>query len=171
MIQAPFDRQEFLDEWEFVLDDSVYSSGNISDDSDEDAGYWWIVYDVNSSGESISNWKESTTLVKIFFKKANSDALDPREVSDIWYTFGRTSDALSVEDIDAKPNTIYKVLNSMGKPENKLYYIDHGWYSVNFPYKDKNGETDFSVCHAKVPVNGMINYRGSIIKKFWDVKE
>ena len=60
----------------------------------------------------------------------------------------------SIEQIvKPKYNHIYKVNNSW-----KIYYIDDQWYDFEFILNDEIGL-------AKVPVNGMINYKGDIVKK------
>ena len=52
----------------------------------------------------------------------------------------------------------------MGFTEYKIYYLDQGWFNVNFTNIDNN---DYSIIQAKVPVYGMIDYDASILKKMW----
>lgn len=62
----------------------------------------------------------------------------------------------SAEDIvDPKYNHVYSI-NGI----NKIYYIDDQWY--NFDYDNSN-----NIGLAKVPVNGLINYKGDIIENIY----
>jgi hypothetical protein len=63
-------------------------------------------------------------------------------------------------------NTIYGIINTNGNIEYKIYYLDKGWFTVDFPNKN-----DFSIAHARVPVYGMFDYRATILKKLWEPKQ
>lgn len=56
-------------------------------------------------------------------------------------------------------NMVYKIKD---KENYMIYYIDEKWYPVIF---DSN---DSSIIYAQVPVNGMINYRGDLIKRSYE---
>ena len=166
MIEAPKDRQKFLDEWEYVLDDSVFDD---SYEGDEDSGtiHWWIVYpyeDADIEGANIEDWKESDVLVKIVLDES-LDIASAKEIADKWYKINEipTSDNINykTEIIQPEYNTIYKVLNASGESEYRIYYLNQGWYPIeSIDFKKK-------ICNAKVPVSGMINYRANILKKLW----
>lgn len=172
MVQAPKDRQKFLDEWEFVLDDSVFDIPS----EEEDTGmiHWWIVYPL-TTGEDLEDWEESDVLIKINLsgqwidENLNIDTTEEawKLISENWYTIRENPEInIKTEIIHPEYNTIYKILNN-GKTEYKIYYLNQGWYPVEFPNKDKEGNIDYTICNAKVPINGMINYRASILKKLW----
>jgi hypothetical protein len=59
---------------------------------------------------------------------------------------------------------VYAIANTVGGFDYKIYYLDKGWFNVEFPNLAQN---DLSIIHARVPVYGMINYRASIMKKLW----
>lgn len=67
---------------------------------------------------------------------------------------------LSTDDIkDPEYNIVYGFYDGENKPKKyKIYYIDHNWYDV----EELNQE--WSLILAKVPVNGMINYRGNLVR-------
>jgi hypothetical protein len=63
------------------------------------------------------------------------------------------------------PNTVYAIANTAGGFDYKIYYLDEGWFNIEFP---NIADKDLSIAHAHVPVYGMIEYRATIMKKFWD---
>lgn len=161
MFQTTIDRQPYLDEWEFVIDSSVYQQDNGSQ-AQEDNTYWYVV-----SREGIPY--ETDCLVKVYF---DSDALtdehgytvwdvdDFRTIYDNWSQLGESF--YSSADVK-KPvyNTVYGVIDENGIFSYKLYYIDGGWYDVLFEDEDK------TTLLARVPINGVINYKGNLIKNIY----
>ena len=60
--------------------------------------------------------------------------------------------------LQPKYNTVYGIIED-GLPVYKLYYIDGGWYDIEF--LDNSRE----IAIAKVPVHGMINYQGTVVQQ------
>ena len=157
MFRTTADRQPYLDEWEYVLDDSVFS-GKPNSDIEVDSTYWYQVID---------NTK-TDILVKVLFQGELTEEDDTQysvwdeddfwQIYEDWYTLGENFYKLSSVK---KPqyNTVYGLIDDNGIFSYKLYYIDDGWYDVTF--EDENKTTML----AKVPINGVINYKGSLIKK------
>ena len=173
MVQVPKDRQGFLDEWEYVLDDSVFNDS--SEDQDSGVIHWWVVHPL-STGEDLEEWEESEVLIKVNLSgqltvDQNLNINDAKDawkiISEDWHTITENPEKIKTEVIHPEYNTVYKILNN-GTVEYKIYYLNQGWYPVDFPSKDAEGNiTDYTICNAKVPVNGMINYRAGILKKLW----
>jgi hypothetical protein len=59
---------------------------------------------------------------------------------------------------------VYKIKNEKSplEPTYMIYYIDEKWYPVTFDSKDT------SIIYAQVPVNGIINYRGDLIRRSYE---
>lgn len=151
MIQVPINRQKYLSEWEYVLDNSVTEINSNNE-------YWWILYDSKNS-------IKDNLLVKIRVEEIeNFNDAAMREVLNTWYTVGKEEFCKRYNTLKPEYNTIYKVINNMGFLENKIYYLNQGWFDVNFPNVNDN---DYSIIQAKVPVYGMIDYDASILKKMW----
>lgn len=174
MVQAPITRQPYLDEWEYVIDESVYTGKQ--DSESEDGFYWWVVYNNQTT-------EETDVIVKVHLETPKTyeetiqvdedssltvdvlefDAEEAKVVADTWYSLEDTHYA-STEILDPKPNTIYGIVNTLGVIEYKIYYLDRGWFNVTFP---NIADNDYSIAYAQVPVYGMIDYRANIIKKLW----
>ena len=167
MIQAPISRQKYLDEWEYVIDGSVYDAIN-QNPSDSDSEFWYVVY--NNTGADISDWVDTSEIgegvpIIVYLSDEVWDETSARQVVSNWYKLGSTTNIDRVEYLQPEPNTIYAVANTAGGYDYKIYYLDQGWFNVEFPnIKNK----DLSIAYARVPVYGMIEYRATIIKKFWD---
>ena len=163
MFRASDDRQPYLDEWEYVLDSSVYQggSGEIVDDGE----YWYALLDED-------NWYKTDVLVKVYFDADQDgssiddsgyqvwDLDDFRIIYDDWRTLG---ESFYTSTTIKKPeyNTVYGVVDENGIFSYKLYYLDGGWYDVEFE------DINYSTMLAKVPINGVINYKGNLIRKMY----
>lgn len=161
MIEAPSSRQDYLDEWEYVIDPSVYGSSA----DQETAGYWWIVYNYGD-GNDIEDWNQSNIAVWLYIDEAYTDKTTAYQVVKDWYELddpSRYYDQAKI--VNPKPNTVYGIINTQGDIEYRIYYLDKGWFNVEFP-NIENG--DFSIAYAHVPVYGMFNYNATIMKKFWN---
>lgn len=174
MVQVPITRQPYLDEWEYVIDESVYTGKQ--DSESEDGFYWWVVYNNQTT-------EETDVIVKIHLETPKTyeetiqidedssltvdvlefDAEEAKVIADTWYSLEDTH-YTSTEILDPKPNTIYGIVNTLGVIEYKIYYLDRGWFNVTFP---NIADNDYSIAYAQVPVYGMIDYRANIIKKLW----
>lgn len=163
MVQAPISRQPYLDEWEYVIDPSVYSGQQ--DEDDGFGNYWWILYNNKDADES-------GIIVKVHIEDPieleNGSILEfdednAKEVADVWYTLDNIH-YNATEILDPMPNTVYGIINTLGNIEYKIYYLDQGWFTVEFPNANQG---DYSIAYARVPVYGMIDYQATIMKKVW----
>lgn len=144
----PKNRQPYLKEWEYVLDDSV-----------EDA-----------SGTSL-NWftvikEETNKPVEIHSNESLFTEISPN-----WQATENTTSRVAVleqgynstEDIKKpKRNTVYNIAGDL-----KIYYHDH-WYNFKNIAKDStnligNTATE-EIGLAIVPIEGQINYYGNVIR-------
>lgn len=152
MVLSENDNRPFLDEWQYYLDSSVTE--------DEDSSAYW--YDIIVSPTPI----ETDTLVSLNFNDAESYI-----PADYWRILQDNEDYnyayMDIKDTkNPQYNTIYKLVDKNGQnPVYVIYYLDQGWYTFNF-----NNTEDYSVGLAQVPISGMINYRGSVIKKTYNVE-
>lgn len=157
MFRTTIDRQPYLDEWEYILDDSVFE-GEQGSQAEAGNSYWY----------QAENNFETDVLVKVLFQEQpfETDEFDYVvwneedfwQIYDDWYTLGATFYGLSSVK-KPKYNTVYGVVDENGIFSYKIYYLDQGWYDVEFEDENK------TIMLAKVPINGVINYKGSLIKK------
>lgn len=170
MVQAPISRQDYLDEWEYVVDGSVYDAinyvptdGEISNENQ----FWYIVYNTGT-GANIDDWISSDEVgigipVIIYLsEEINEDSA--RDIINGWYELGNTDSITRIEYLEPKPNTVYAIANTAGGFDYKIYYLDEGWFNIEFPNLKKG---DVSIAYARVPVYGTIDYRATIMKKLW----
>lgn len=161
MTLAKNDNRPYLDEWEYRLSDSVFNE-EIQDENYE--SYW---YDIVVSSDPI----ESDDLVLWWLPGMRDDEKLPP--AKYWRN---CDDSQSEEDLygyakisnikNPQYNTVYKLISEeRGAPLYVIYYGDQGWYRMVF--EKENDQIDFSQAIAKVPIYGMINYRGTVIKKFY----
>ena len=66
----------------------------------------------------------------------------------------------SIRDIqEPEYNVVYGFYNGENQPKTyKIYYIDEQWYDVEFI------DSERILIIAKVPVYGMVNYRGNLVR-------
>lgn len=155
MIEAPFSRLSYLDDWEYVLDASV-REGKSGEDATGEEPHWWALHSDDSQDET-------DILVKVQMQYPFDDST-VRSIIEDWFDLDSSAFFDRYEIKEPKPNTIYGLINDMGFFEYKIYYQDHGWYNVTFPNIDQD---DYSIAYAQVPVYGMINYKANITKKLW----
>lgn len=155
MVEAPEERSSFLDDWEYVLDQSVYEASF----GDEVSGtsHWWLLNTGNFEN------KMQYLLVKTSLNQAFNDT-EIRAIIKDWHELDSKDFFNKYETKEPQINTVYGLINDMGFFEYKIYYQDYGWYDVVFPNKKQE---DYSIIHAKVPVYGMINYKTNILKQTW----
>lgn len=174
MIKAPISRQRYLDEWEYVVDESVYDAiGYNEQEIESGSQYWYIVY--NNSGVNLDDWVSSDEVlldgipVIIYLSEDIWDETTARKIAEGWYSLkGDIPETITrVELLKPMPNTVYAVANTAGEFDYRIYYLDEGWFNIEFPNIQKK---DLSIANARVPVYGMIDYRATILKKFWDPK-
>lgn len=144
MILVDKERQPHLDEWEYVLDNSVLESGEPIE---------------NNSLENLVNEEAAN----IDSQTNDNDSLGQEDLSRIWDNLFQedltTPTYTSNEQIlQPKYNTVYGITED-GELTYKLYYIDGGWYDIEFL------NDSYSIAVAKVPIHGMINYQGTIVQQ------
>ena len=155
MIEAPAERSSYLDDWEYVIDSSIYEASSGQDVSRQ--SHWWVLNANNSKDKTIN------LLIKVSFTQTFNDSAIRNIIND-WYNLDKKTFYNKYEIKEPQINTVYGVVNDMGFFEYKIYYQDYGWYNIIFPNIDRN---DYTIAHAKVPVYGMIDYRTNILKKTW----
>ena len=154
MVEVPASRQPYLDDWEYVLDESVNEADSGEEVSSDE--HWWLLRPENTSGEA-------DILIRVLLGQPFDDTV-VRTIMENWRTLDFSAFVEKYEVKKPQNNTVYGVINSMGFFEHKLYYQDQGWYDVTFPNIEQD---DMSIAYAKVPVYGMIGYRANIMKKLW----
>ncbi len=181
------DRTPFLDEWECILDKSVTNPYEINDDNDENE-YWYLI---KNSGEieldkDINN---DYILVKFYktennFYLVNNDESAPYltwdqlndgilDIYDEWVNLDEIKDSI-IENIQ-KPeyNKIYRIFDHNLIPSYMIYYLNQGWYQINFLDGFTDNEFDpreATVIQAQVPISGMIEYKADVYKQGWEIK-
>lgn len=164
MVQVNKNRQPYLDEWEYVIDDSVYDWDQSEDEPYGD--YWWNLIDEDGNSED--------TLIRVRYlystdAEITDDAIyvwdvdDFRDVYNDWHSLETINYSEQNKYMIEEPkiNTVYGVIDENGIFSYKLYYIDHAWYDVKFEDNEK------TTMIARVPINGLINYRGTLLRKYW----
>lgn len=148
MTKAAPSRAGYLDEWEYVLDNSA----NAEDSADP--SYWVLI--------EADNEVETDTLVKVDASgRANGMFAD--EISNYLHQIGEQAFITEFDIEHPQYNTVYAIINAenASKIDHKIYYLDQGWYLVDFLDDEQNQLL------AKVPVYGMVNYRADLIRSQW----
>lgn len=129
----------FLEDWEFSLDESATEIENSNLN-------WYKTWLKRKTSDEVSI--NGTFNICHFIIDVNNP--------DIPILDGYESE----EDIlNPEYNTVYKFKDNI----YKIYYIDQGWYDVEFV-----ANSDKSLIIARVPVYGMVNYRGNLVKIKYD---
>ena len=144
----------FLEEWEFSLDDSANN---------------------NKSNEPLTWYKAflGNTEVQVFIN----------EINDINHYITNINGNIIIPAIDGylstndiknpEYNIVYGFYDGVDKNGNskpkkyKIYYIDQQWYDIEF-LEPKQEQT---LILAKVPVYGMVNYRGNLVKLSYEQRK
>lgn len=138
MVKQELDRQPFLRPWEFVEDPSC--SGEISDDQIK---HWYSIPEIQK------------TVFEVFINDEIQDYYIPETA--LWNGINEEIKKLGYLDtsliINPQLNTVYMVNGQF-----KIYY-NYGWYDFTRNYEDHD-----TVGLAIVPVEGMINYYGDVIR-------
>lgn len=139
--KRPSKKKFFLEEWEFSLDKSAKNSN-------ENILTWYRTF-IGNIGTSVSI--NNSQNINPYITDINGDILIPE-----------IDGYRSINDIkNPEYNTVYGFKNEdevNGDKIYKIYYINQGWYDVEFI------DSQQQVILAQVPVYGMINYRGNIVK-------
>lgn len=129
----------YLDEWEFSLDNSADNS------YEENEFLYWYKYNYGITKNKV--YINETTDINHYVFNLNEEKRIPA-----------IDGYASTDDIeDPEYNKIYGIQNGESKIY-KIYYIDNNWYNVQF--LDDNQ----SLILAEVPVYGMVNYRGNLVR-------
>ena len=62
-------------------------------------------------------------------------------------------------------NKVYRVIDHNGISYNMIYYLNQGWYPIDFIDSQKQ-----DLMLAKVPISGMIEYKANIYKEGWEIR-
>lgn len=150
MVKASDDRQPYLDDWEYVLDDSAKLNKAVVTISD-------LTWNEFINREML----KTDNLVEIQ-GKTTSAAEDG--INRFWNNYNdiRLPNLYGYKNIPSipkpKPNTVYGI--TVGEQViYKIYYQDGGWYDISF--LDSSQE----IALAFVPVHGMINYWADLVKQ------
>jgi hypothetical protein len=150
-------RASFLDEWEFMLSPSI---DWIKNDRIKQLLTFWY----QKNGTEYTETNIPVSINNIFNIEDSSEEYDGNtdELTDedLANYFGQ-----KISDIQNPiHNMVYKIKNEKFplEPTYMIYYIDEKWYPVTFDSKDT------SIIYAQVPVNGMINYRGDLIRRSYE---
>ena len=139
-----------LDDWEFVLDDSAKTDDNITN-----SNLTWNEF----ISQSVVG---SDTLVDVYAdEQSHTTTAASEEINRLWNnnsneqisSLGGYSSISAIKN--PKYNTVYGIRTPTGSLSYVIYYIDHDWYPVTF--------NDEYTILAKVPISGMVNYRGKIV--------
>ena len=147
MILVDKERQPFLDEWEYVLDSSAIESNNIENNN-------WEDFTNNQASEIDSNLQEN-----------EGNSLGQENLNRIWDNLTEEEEEIphnytsNEQILWPKYNTVYGIKGNNDELVYKLYYVDGGWYDIDF--MDESRE----IAIAKVPVHGMINYQGTVVQQ------
>jgi len=158
-------RQKFLDEWECYLDDSVWDG--IRRATNTEGNYWWILSPIEDGYHSKRDYPPNGLLVRVSLGDNYSFFDDSmfRTIEQEWFDLGKELFYSKYDVKEPEYNTVYGIINDMGFYEYKIYYLDQGWYSVEFP--DINNIEHQTEIYAIVPVHGAINYKANIIQKVY----
>lgn len=143
-----------LREWEFFLDESAIEHTDVP----EDEIYWYKIY-----------FGKTDQKVVIKNNNSNNENWDDHFPDQYIYKNGEelyvpTLDGYKTteEIVEPKFNTVYGFQGENKNKKYKIYYIDGEWYDVDY---DKDNP---ELILAKVPVYGMVNYKGDLIEIQYD---
>lgn len=128
----------FLEEWEFSLDESAKET--------EDEYLMW--YKTFLGSTNIPVQINETTNINHYITDINGNIIIPA-----------IDGYMSTDDI-IRPD--YNIVYGFNDGTYKIYYIDQNWYDVEFI------DPQHTIILAYVPVYGMINYRGNLVKIKYD---
>ena len=127
----------FLDDWEYSLDESA-------EDEHNNLLLWYKTYTGQTDNQVIINGE---TDINTYIRDVNGDLVIPA-----------IDGYLSTNDIKSPDYNIIYGFKDGDSKKYKIYYIDQNWYDIEFINSDK------TLILAKVPVYGMVNYRGNLVR-------
>ena len=127
----------FLDDWEYSLDESA-------EDEHNSLLLWYKTYAGQTDDQVIINGE---TDINTYIRDINGNLVIPA-----------IDGYLSTNDIKSPDYNIIYGFKDGDNKKYKIYYIDQNWYDVEFINSDK------TLILAKVPVYGMVNYRGNLVR-------
>ena len=160
LIQAFEDNRPYLNEYEYILDDSVTSNTPVPSEDEENPqeDYWYEGYLTNSGTDYVLT--DDVVRIGLMSDIADLsvfswwDGLED-EIENNPNLYGY----IKINNIEPQYNTIYKVVDKNGQnPIYVIYYLDQCWYLINFENQNKTSAI------AKIPIHGAVNYKGTIIE-------
>ena len=127
----------FLEDWEYSLDESA-------EDEHNNLLLWYKTYAGQINDQVIIN---EETDINTYIRDINGNLVIPA-----------IDGYLSINDIKSPDYNIIYGFKDGNSKKYKIYYIDQNWYDVEFINSDK------TLILAKVPVYGMVNYRGNLVR-------
>jgi len=138
----------FLDDWEYSLDESAKDEHN-------NLLLWYKTYAGQTDNQVVINGEtddgekiiNQETNINTYIRDINGNLVIPA-----------IDGYLSTDDIKSPDYNIVYGFKDGDNKKYKIYYIDQNWYDVEFINLDK------TLILAKVPVYGMVNYRGNLVR-------
>jgi hypothetical protein len=181
MFVADDEKSSYLNEWECVLDDSVLNGYDFGDDIPEEGFFWYLIKGSNDIALDVDS-NNHYILVKIRIANSgiyivNNEGTADRILSESDFYNGildiyedwvnlNTTNQYILNNIN-KPdyNKVYRVIDHNGISYNMIYYLNQGWYPIDFIDSQKQ-----DLMLAKVPISGMIEYKANIYKEGWEIR-
>lgn len=139
MTMCDISRQPFLEDWEYVIDNSVEEEALFNPQN------WFFINEIDTNKQ-----------VSVYLDKYKESLL-PAEWSTI-ESYREFSEKLN----KPKHNTVYAINHQL-----KIYYHDH-WYDFKFVANDPTelieNKADNLIGLAIAPIDGQINYWGSVVR-------
>lgn len=155
MFEADASRAKYLDDWEYVLSDTIISTDQSS--STTVSSTWVDILENNVTQE---------TDIPVEFNYWNLDASLPVGVTTEMFKFWLEDNySDNIGNLPANPlkNHVYSIIIN-DNIQHMIYYLDSRWYPIEIT--NKNSETKTTGL-AAVPVYGYINYTGNIVRSSW----
>jgi hypothetical protein len=143
-----------LNEWEFSLDKSVFLEDAIKLSL---KWYKFLEGKTNTDVNIVKEQNDESEKYSNIFHYIRSKEESKEEIIEQYQILNREISEIT----NLEYNTVYAFSNEEDLTKNplyKIYYIDGQWYDVVFENEEKTMIT------ASVPVYGMVNYQGTLVK-------
>ncbi len=143
-----------LNEWEFSLDKSVFLEDAIKLSL---KWYKFLEGKTNTDVNIVKEQNDESEKYSNIFHYIRSKEESKEEIIEKYQILNREISEIT----NLEYNTVYAFSNEEDLTKNplyKIYYIDGQWYDVVFENEEKTMIT------ASVPVYGMVNYQGTLVK-------
>lgn len=159
LIKADENNQPYINTYEYVLDDSVTSEETLPDDEEPFENYWYEKYLTTTD----TNYYKTDDVVRIGLLGDIADLTVFNWWTDLENEILKHPELygyIKINNIENPSyNTVYKLVDADGKnPLYIIYFLDQGWYLINFEDEDKTRAV------VRKPINGAINYTGTVIE-------